>query len=108
MGELDNYHREKFGNAVHTLAESLGDIRSRVLNATIALITVNPGQFSDKVLGDKYAALFARMSSKQEKVPGEGTIQATLREMSDEDVVACAREIVDIHNEMLYQAKPVA
>lgn len=91
----DSYYREKFSNGVRCLV-GLGDIRERVLSAMIAMITVRPEGFSDPDLAKRFGALLAEINSKP-AVADEGTMKATLSEMSDSDAAKLASEIFSIH-----------
>ncbi|TYR32091.1 hypothetical protein FY036_13485 [Mesorhizobium microcysteis] len=100
---IEGYHREKFGNAVSCLVSS-SDIRTRLLNAFIAMITVNSADFTDTELGARYRDVFERATARPETYKGEGTLQATIGKMTDEEAEKIADEILSIHNELLRKA----
>ena len=99
----DGYYREKLSAAVDCLIGT-SDIRTRVLNAFVSMITVAPNGFSDKSMGDRFRYLQERASAMPEEVAGEGTYAATLRSLGDDEVAEIASEILSLHNDMLRAA----
>ncbi|AVA21601.1 hypothetical protein [Rhizobium sp. NXC24] len=104
---IDGYFLSKLSAGVGCLV-GLGDIRMRVEAAFTAMITIRPEQFSNPEIGDRYRELFDRCTSRAAEIDGEGTIRATLRHMSDEDVSEVAHKIFELHNWLLSERAPAA
>ncbi|MCM2435361.1 hypothetical protein [Agrobacterium rosae] len=99
----DGYFREKLGNGVGCLV-GLGDIKSRVRNAFFAMPTVSPQGFSNPELGAAWSDIYARIT-RETAVATEGTINATLEKMTDEDAAEIARDLVELYSKLLREAK---
>lgn len=102
---IDSYHREKFNSAIYCLA-SPESMNRRLFTAFLSMVTVDPEQFTDPELGGRYRELLTRVNSAPEEFEGQGTLQATLNTMSDEKMYDVAKEIISIHNELMYAIKP--
>ncbi|GLU25546.1 hypothetical protein [Brucella sp. NBRC 12950] len=102
---IDSYYREKFNNAVYCFA-SPENLNKRVLNAFVSMITVDPAKFTNEALGEQYRELLARVNSTPEQFEGQGTLQATLDTMSEDELYDVAKQIISIHNELLRDMKP--
>jgi len=100
---MDGYVREKLGAGVSCLI-GLGDIKTRLEHALISMITIDASNFSDPALGARYGALYTRATSVNAQIQGEGSIRATLRSLTEEEVGDLAEELLSIHNEMLRAA----
>lgn len=91
----DGYVREKLAAGISCLV-GLGDIRSRLVNAFISITTIDGSNFSDEELGKRFDALYSRITSVSAQ-GGEGTIQATVNTMSEEDASDVAHELLDLY-----------
>ncbi len=103
---LDSYHREKFSNAMYSLATHL-PLDQRLVHAFTELIMVQPENFSDQELGEKYRILYAQVTAAEEQYEGQGTLQATLLNMNDEELNEVSRTVVEISNQLLWDAIPI-
>ncbi|GAJ96193.1 hypothetical protein [Rhizobium rhizogenes] len=104
---IDGYYLSKLSAAVGCLV-GLGDIRMRVEYAFASMTTIKSEEFSNEEIGDRYQELYDRCTSHAAENDGEGTIRATLRHMSDEDVSDIAHKIFELHNWLLYERAPQA
>ncbi|MDL2409961.1 hypothetical protein PY650_30965 [Rhizobium calliandrae] len=104
---IDGYYLSKLSAAVGCLV-GLGDIRTRVEYAFVAMIAVKPEEFSNPEMGDRYKELFDHCTSHAAENEGEGALRATLRHMSDEDVSDVAHKIFELHNWLLSERAPDA
>lgn len=103
---MDSYHREKFSNAMYSLATDL-PLNERLVNAFTSLITVQPENFSDHELGEEYRTLYTKVTASEEQYPGQGSLQATLFSMNNDELNEVSRKIVEINNQLLWDAVPM-
>lgn len=103
---LDSYHREKFSNAMYSLATHL-PLNQRLIHAFTELVMVQPENFSNQELGEKYRTLYAQVTAAKEQYEGQGTLQATLFNMNEDELNEVARIVVEINNQLLWEAVPV-
>ena len=101
MGKHDySYGWEKLYNAVCCLA-GRGDQKSRLAAALIhnvTMLTMQPnGTYLPPELQHKMNELMRKMTSV-EAVGNEGTIQATVNSLTDEEVSDAVREIIDCYD----------
>ncbi len=88
-----SYAHEKFRNAVYTLATHPADIRERPISALVPHIgSVEIEQDIPEDLQDEYQAFWNRVTFGV-PISGEGTLQASVREMSDDEAVEVAKLI---------------
>lgn len=99
----DGYFREKLSAGVSCLV-GLGDIRQRIANAFFAMPTVTEQGFSDPELGRRYAEVYNRVTAK-DATGDEGKINATLKDMSDDEASEIAHEIFEIHAALQFAAE---
>ncbi|NSZ19321.1 hypothetical protein [Agrobacterium vitis] len=99
---VDGYFREKLGNGVGCLV-GVGDIRSRLQNAFFSMTTVSSGGFSNPDLGAAWDEIFATVT-KQPALGDEGTIVATLRTMSEDELAQVARDLLYLYERLLREA----
>lgn len=99
----DHYVREKLDAAIYSLASSAAPLDVRLHNAFVgALVRLKPEDFAD----DKSRAAFPAImdvARSRAAVADEGTIQATLTSMSDEQLEALATQIVELDGHYRYR-----
>ena len=91
----EEYMRDKFRHAVDGMASSAADLRSRLMDAFGAVL-FEADDFHDGDLGARYQELRKRLSSAPDPGGHDGTLTATIRGMSDQDVREAAQELVEI------------
>ena len=104
---IDGYYLSTLSAAVGCLV-GLGDIRTRVEYAFASMTTIKSAEFSNEEIGDRYQELYDRCTSHAAEIDGEGTLRATLRHMSDEEVADVADKIFELHHWLLYERAPHA
>ncbi len=102
---IDGYYLSKLSAAVGCLV-GLGDIRTRVEYAFASMTTIKSEEFSNEEMGDRYQELFDRCTSHPAENEGEGTLKATLRHMTDEEVADVADKIFELYNWLLSERAP--
>ncbi|WP_425647913.1 hypothetical protein [Agrobacterium leguminum] len=95
----DSYVREKLSAGVSCLV-GLGDIRSRVANAFFSMTTIQGKHFSNNALGKQFDDVYSKVTAVPAK-GDEGTINATLATMSEEEASDIANKLLEIFSEML-------
>lgn len=90
-----SYGAEKFSAAVYSLATSPKSIQQRIADAFIySLIHIKPDEDLHEDLRFRFQSLHERVIQEKPVYEGEGTIQATTRNLSDDEAVEIAREIM--------------
>ena len=103
----DLYPLEKFGDAVDSLVFGRGDIRARLTMALYPLINLRgrPPLFAT---GSEPSGRFERMMARVTSTPArddEGTIQASINKMDDNEVAWVAHEILSLSHEAAIAAR---
>ena len=98
------YAREKMGVAIRYLAASPDSLDRRLYKAMALSMThgvsdAQQGDYLPAELLERMNSLVERMTAK-EALGNEGTLQATLTTMSEEELVECANEMLDINWEI--------
>lgn len=97
MNEDEIYGHERLNTAVHSLVIGTGGIRDRLRSAIVGLFPLRAEKFADRDLRDKYQSILRR--TKIVDIAGlEGTIQASLAKLSDDDCQEIAGSILDLAN----------
>ena len=96
MSESDA--REKFAQAVWTLATGTGTIRQRVLSAFVAFAPLPASDFPQE-LRDEYDAILTALTKLQAKAD-QSSVLATLSEMTDEEAGSLAEQIVTLSQKL--------
>ena len=91
------YAAEKYGVAVDSLATSTGTIQQRLKSAYFSSMRLMPDNIEERGLWQRHGALHAAMTRVHEG-PGEGYLEKTLNQMSDEEAVRLASELVSINH----------
>lgn len=91
-----HYAHEKFSLAVEGMATSAESIQMRVANAWSHNLIHVTGANLPADSAKRLKALGERLTRVQPTMEGEGTILATARQMSDEEAVQIAKEIVSL------------
>jgi hypothetical protein len=95
------YTFEKFGDAVESLVVGRGDIGARLAMALRSLITLR-GRTPAFAIGSDLSGRFERMMARVTSTPArddEGTIQASINTMDDNEIAWVAREILSLSHE---------
>ena len=94
-----NYGFEKFGRAVHDLAASSASIKERLRDATYHLGVLREENVPEE-MRDEFNDLYARITSG---IPqhGEGTLIATVNQITDNESVAIAGDIVSFNADLI-------
>jgi hypothetical protein len=95
------YTFEKFGDAVESLVFGRGDIGARLAMALYSLITLR-GRTPAFPTGSDLSGRFERMMARVTSTPArddEGTIQASINKMDDNEIAWVAREILSLSHE---------
>ena len=98
MASEQKYVREKLRAATRALteSESAAPLRERLRLAFLAgLMTLQPDDFVDDESRASFTAI-KELITTQRAVHGEGTVQATLTELSDDQATSIAKLIVDL------------
>ena len=94
------YAREKFYNAIETLAGP-SEQRKRLFDAFVfSLIHVNP----ERDLPERMRQEFSDFCKQLTRIPAqadEGTAEATIKTMSDEEVAEAVSRIVGMNHDLL-------
>jgi hypothetical protein len=88
------YVQEKFELAVYSLVR-FQPLKDRLENAQMHFYPVKQGDFKNEPeLGEAYGKIIARLTAKEERTPGEGTVRSTIDQMSDLEAQEVADQIV--------------
>jgi hypothetical protein len=91
--------------AVNIMATSSKELRRRFACAhTQALVNINPEKDLSGELLTRFNLLTERLNSNTLVIPPEGTIQATLRVMSDHEVKDTARQLTVLTHDVVQEA----
>jgi hypothetical protein len=95
MATLD-YVWEKLYQATHGLAVGQGNIKERLFNAFLSLNVLHDDDFPAE-LQESFGALVEQIT-RVEPRGGEGTIQATINTIDDDEAAQMAETIVSLYN----------
>jgi hypothetical protein len=91
----ESHLKDKLGSAIYALATGAGPIKERLNIAYFALNGLGPEDFPTPQLGASLSAIRKRLTSV--KAPAGGTgVAAALAEMSDEEAVQLAKDILHL------------
>jgi hypothetical protein len=93
------YGYEKFGNAVHELAASSKPIKERLRNATYHLGVLREENIPEE-MRDEFNGLYERITSGRPQ-NREGTLTATVNQITDDEAVEIASDIVSLNNRLI-------
>lgn len=96
---VTEYVSERFLRAVENLATMSGQIQERLLQAMMDLVVIDPEEIP-KELRDEYVSI-KRETTARDAVAGEGTLQATIYSMADDEAVAIAKRLVAMQRRIL-------
>ena len=88
------YAHEKFGDAVRALATTRGSIKERLVDAVNFITSINTETDVPEDLVEAFNDFVQRMTSAGSQISDEGKIQTTVGEMTEDEAVEAAREIV--------------
>jgi len=99
-----SYALEKLSNAVRILAVGPGDVRSRLLDATLEFHTLQAKDFPPNLQAD-YQWVISQLTKREPDYGSEGKLQATLRHMINRTGSRIAAKICDLqyHLERAYE-----
>jgi hypothetical protein len=89
------YVREKLWQAIDTLVGG-GSIRERLEDAATYLIRLKPGEIPAHER-DNFVEVMEALTAHPAETPGEGSIRASVRKLTDEEVSALGRKILSIY-----------
>ena len=95
-----SYVSEKLSTAVNALATSAAPIQTRLEYAAMSchtLANMHERSFPTDELRDRWVAWWASITSKPARDNQEGTIRATLSQMSDQEASDVAEELFNIY-----------
>ena len=96
-----SYGREKFLVAVDSMATGPDRIQQRLVDAWVySLHLIEPGRDLPQEFRADFAELHRQATARPIEFPGEGTIQATLRQMTDDEGMQMAQRIVSLAHEL--------
>jgi hypothetical protein len=90
-----SYALEKLSNAVRILATGPGDVRSRLLDATLEFHTLQPKDLPPDLQAD-YQWVLNQLTKHEPDYKSEGTLQATLRHMINRTGSRIATRLCDL------------
>lgn len=93
-----DYAREKFWQAVHSLATGSEDIRERLAGAALFLSRLRPDDLPE-VLRQEFEDVLHELT-KEKALGDEGTIVATTHDLTQEEGAKLAERIPDIYTEL--------
>jgi hypothetical protein len=93
MDAEEQYAYEKMRNAVDTLATGAGAIRVRLHDAFLGFHTLTVTKFADPELKELFATIMKGLRIVDIAPAEQGTVQASLQKMSDDDCVEIAENI---------------
>lgn len=91
----EDYVREKLYTASHCLAVGSGTLRQRLVAATIATLTLKSEDFVDEQSRTTFSGIRDTVTAHDAR-GAEGSVEATVARMSDEQVDKAARAIFDL------------
>jgi hypothetical protein len=94
MDDAYLYAREKYSVAVSSLVGP-ADIKTRLFGAYMSIHTLSPRDIPEH-LRDDHKALTEALTWVPVKEPDEGTLMATLREMSDDEADRLAKRFLEL------------
>lgn len=89
-----SYAIEKLGAAVHSLAVGTGTIQERLLNAFRSMSALSDSDFEGERL-EEWQRIYSRATAR-EAVADEGSFQASLYAMSDDEAQRLATDICEL------------
>jgi len=87
------YADEKFGWAVETLATHRAAIKERLVAALHDIGSVQMERDVPEGLHDEYQEFWHSVTKAKSRLAGEGSLQATVREMTEDEAVEAAKLI---------------
>jgi hypothetical protein len=97
MDAEERYAEEKFSIAVDSLATNPEGIRIRIHSAFLSFAPITADSFADPDLRRLYEALMAQLTSTPAQ-GSEGSVNASLAKMSDDECVKVAETILNIYD----------
>lgn len=99
----EGYVREKLAQANLALATGTGSARERLRSAAIAIVSLSPEQFVDDESRTRFSGLMDTLTARKAAAQ-EGTLEATIGRLSDEQVQAALEQIwqLDAHYRPLW------
>jgi hypothetical protein len=91
-----SYAIEKYMVAVDSLAAGLLSLQQRLESAALSMYTLRREDFPHEDLWKRHRSIFDDLTWVQETREGEGTIQATTRQLMDHDAQEIARRIFSL------------
>jgi hypothetical protein len=103
-----SYIREKLGAAVNTMATSSASIQKRLEWAAIAAHTISNREtqkdFPTEELRERWAAWWGSITSKPPRHADEGSIVATISQLSDDEAEKVAEELFNIYDAVMRES----
>jgi hypothetical protein len=94
-----NYGFEKFSHAVHALDASSKPIKERLFDATYHL-GVLPEQHVPEEMRGQFTYIAERLKSGVPR-SGEGTLAATINQITEEEAIEIAGDIVSFNDDLI-------
>lgn len=98
MDAEEQYAYEKIHAAVETLATGVGGIRERLYDAYLVFHTLRVSHFEDADVKDLFDRIMKGLTVVDIAPRDQGTIQASLAKMSDDECVAVADDIWKLYD----------
>jgi hypothetical protein len=91
-----DHAREKFYLATLGLATGVDEIHERLIGAAITLSVLRPQEVPVNIRDD-FQKLWSELTSHPAEIPGEGTIQATVRDLDSYDARGLAERVFEMY-----------
>lgn len=98
MDAEEQYAHEKIDAAVETLTRGVSGIRERLYDAYLVFHTLQVSHFEDAEVKDLFDRIMKGLTVVDIAPREQGTIQASLAKMSDDDCVAIANDIWKLYD----------
>jgi replicative DNA helicase len=92
----DHYVRQVLSQAVDALATSPRPLQVRLASAGVTLAKLSEGDFSNPADRALFTSIGDTLTAA-EPITDEGSITATTKAMNDEQAVAAANQIIELH-----------
>ena len=97
----EQYARGAYIKAAHALATGAGPVRERLNRAWIEIATVKADDISPGELADAHNAIRDSWSEAGRRgTPGDGHIESRLNEMSEDEMIAAAADVMALHYQL--------
>src|SRR5689334_3851494 len=95
----DGYGFQKFLSAVYGMAQSPLNLQARLRDAFAgSLVHLKEDEDLPPDLRQDFRTITEKLTAREEEIPGEGSIAASARALSDREAEELARKIVHIYD----------